>query len=311
MKILFLVIIIQFCFTPNVVWSSDEPHSETIIYELLERKYGSSKVPVELIIPSKPKRTPVPLIITQHGSSRDGGFLRKSIVQTDEYSKRLVKAANERGFAIAVIDAFYNKGLKPSQKQKFPQAAVYGRQVAEKLSKNRKLDPNNFFYTGFSYGAHQALMMFKKLEFLDNLKWAGVVAAEPPCTTFIEPQNFPVPLLILKGGESHYTPIPCVTLTKLYKKVGADVELIIFEKSNHFFSHNGTIGKGIAFNGCDDNPVIISKSRRGAVFLDGTKATRAIINKKCFTKTSGSGKSREDLDRAVKSALNFIESNLR
>jgi dienelactone hydrolase len=288
-----------------------QSQGETIIYELEEKKYGKSKVPIEIIFPPNPIRTPIPLIITQHGSTRDAGNLSKSIVQTDEYSMRLVKVANETGFAIAVIDAFFNKGLESYQKLKFPNAAVYGRQVAAKLSENKKLDPNNFFYTGFSYGAHQALMMFKKLEFLDNLKWAGVVAAEPPCTTFVEPQKFPVPLLILKGGESHYTPIPCITLTKLYKKVGANVELIIFEKSNHFFSHNGTIGKGIAFNGCDANPVIINKSGKGAVFLDGTKATRAIIRKKCFTRTSGSGKSREDLDRAVKSALHFIKSNLR
>jgi dienelactone hydrolase len=293
------------------VFITPQLQAETIIYELEEKKYGKSKVPIEIIMPSNPVRTPIPLIITQHGSSRDAGNLSQSIVQTDEYSMRLVKIANENGFAIAVIDAFFNKGLKAKQKQKFPNASAYGRQVAGKLLKNKKLDPDNFFYTGFSYGAHQALMMFKKLKFSDNLKWAGIVAAEPPCTTFVEPQIFPVPLLILKGGESHYTPKPCITLTKLYKKSGANVELIIFEKSNHFFSHNGTIGKGIAFNGCDDNPVIINKSGKGAIFLDGTEATREIVRTKCFTRTSGIGKSREDLDRAIKSAFDFFKKNLR
>jgi hypothetical protein len=33
----------------------------------------------------------------------------------------------------------------------------------------------------------------------------------------------------------------------------------IFPKSNHFFSHNEKILKGIAFNGFGDNAVVISK----------------------------------------------------
>jgi dienelactone hydrolase len=308
MKRLVLIIIILFCFTSNVVWSSEESHSETIIYELVEPKYGSSKVPVELLIPSKPTRTPVPLIITQHGSTRDGGYLQKSIVQTDEYSKRLVKAANEWGFAIAVIDAFYNKGLNSSQKLKFPKARIYGRQVALALSENKKLDSKNFFYTGFSYGGSQANMMIEKKYFGKRLSWAGIVAAEPGCTVFIKPRAFSVPLLVLKGGESHYAPKPCITMIKLYQNAGAKVELIIFPKSNHFFSHNGYLTKGLAFNGCDENPILIF--RGSGEFLDGTKVTKR-SRKKCFTNNAGGGKSREDLDTAVKSAMKFFKRNLR
>ena len=33
-----------------------------------------------------------------------------------------------------------------------------------------ELDPNNFFYTGFSYGGHAALMLMNNLEFGDNNK---------------------------------------------------------------------------------------------------------------------------------------------
>ena len=119
----------------SVVFITPQLQAETIIYELEEKKYGKSKVPIEIIMPSNPVRTPIPLIITQHGSSRDAGNLSQSIVQTDEYSMRLVKIANENGFAIAVIDAFFNKGLKAKQKQKFPNASAYGRQVAKKYLK--------------------------------------------------------------------------------------------------------------------------------------------------------------------------------
>ena len=47
------------------------------------------------------------------------------------------------------------------------------------------------------------------LEFGDSKKWAGVVALEPPCNMFYKPRNFGTPLLVIKGGKSHYEPKPC------------------------------------------------------------------------------------------------------
>ena len=78
-------------------------------------------------------------------------------------------------------------------------------------------------------------MMIEKKYFGKGLSWAGIVAAESACTVFIKPRAFSLPLLVLKGGQSHYTPMPCITMIKLYQNAGAKVELIIFPKSNHFF----------------------------------------------------------------------------
>ena len=266
-------------------------------------------MPVEIIIPDNPIKKPIPLIILQHGSTRDAGNISNGIVQTDVQMKKLSEAALNNGFAVAIIDAFYKKNVKSNQKTKFPQAQVYAKQVASYFSKHPELDSNNFFYTGFSYGGHAALRLMKDLEFGDKRKWAGIVSLEPPCNIFHEPRNFVAPILVLKGGESHYEPKPCKTMIDLYASAGADASLKIFPKSNHFFSHNGKIVKGVAFNGCGDNPVIIGINN-SLKFLDGSQANPKIVRKKCFTKTAGSGKSREDLKLAINASIEFFKSKL-
>jgi len=307
MNIKFFNKLISFIFL--LLITSSQSLSETIELELSEKKYGTSKVPVELIIPENPIKKPIPLIILQHGSTRDAGNISNGIVQTDVQMKKLSEAALNNGFAVAIIDAFYKKNIKSNQKTKFPHANVYAKQVASYFSKNSELDSNNFFYTGFSYGGHAALRLMKDLEFGDKRKWAGIVSLEPPCNIFHEPRNFITPILVLKGGESHYEPKPCKTMIDLYASAGADASLKVFPKSNHFFSHNGKIVKGVAFNGCGDNPVIIGIDN-SLKFLDGSQANPKIVRKKCFTKTAGSGKSREDLKLALDASIEFFKSKL-
>ena len=321
MNIKFFNKLISFIFI--LLITSSQSLSETIELELSEKKYGTSKVPVELIIPENPIKKPIPLIILQHGSSRDAGNILNGIVQTDVQMKKLSEAAINNGFAVAIIDAFYKKNIKSNQKNKFPHANVYAKQVASyfpdavrvaiKLakiySKDNRIEKSKIFYTGFSYGGHAALRLMKDLEFGDKRKWAGIVSLEPPCNIFHEPRNFITPILVLKGGESHYGPKPCKTMIDLYASAGADASLKIFPKSNHFFSHNGKIVKGVAFNGCGDNPVIIGINN-SLKFLDGSQVNRKIVRKKCFTKTAGSGKSREDLKLAINDSIQFFKSKL-
>jgi len=282
--------------------------SETLKLELNERKFGKSEVLVELIFPNK-KSNIFPLIISQHGSTLDAK-IDGSSVRTDEHTKRLLKKAIENGFAVAIVDAFYTHDIKPNQKHRQPWAADYATGIAKFLSEDKRLDPNNFFFSGFSYGGHHAHFLYEKLNFTDKYSWAGIIAAEPPCNAFFQAKKYKTPVLTIKGGESHYKPQPCEILTKLYKDMGTKAEIKIFPKSNHFFSHNGRITKGIAFNGCNENPIIM-KSFENWTFLNGEKANRKIAIKKCMTKTSGSGKTREDLDFAIDETINFVKQNLR
>jgi dienelactone hydrolase len=287
----------------------DIASAETIVMELTDRKFGKSEVPIEFVMPTQPRQKPVPLVILQHGSTQDAKNIFNGSVNTDVHQYQLAKEALKNGFAVAIVDAFYKKDLKPGDKSKFPQAHVYAQQIAKYFSQNSELDKNNFFYSGFSYGAHSVTMLMNNLYFSGSYKWAGLVSAEPPCGRFHEPRAFIAPLLTIKGGESHYKTKPCQIMTDLYKQAGSQAEIFILPKSNHYFSHNGKFVKGLAVNGCADNPVIIKQSG-GAMFLDGTKATKKIIKKKCYTKQAGSGKSREDLEQAITISVEFFIKNL-
>ena len=117
MNIKFFNKLISFIFL--LLITSSQSLSETIELELSEKKYGTSKVPVELIIPENPIKKPIPLIILQHGSTRDAGNISNGIVQTDVQMKKLSEAALNNGFAVAIIDSFYKKMLKVIKKLNF------------------------------------------------------------------------------------------------------------------------------------------------------------------------------------------------
>lgn len=126
--------------------------TKTEMIALNERVFGPKLLPVEVSIPDTGKG-PFPLIIYQHGSSRDGHTFEGSVGKTDEHGTRLKKAALAQGFAFAALDAFHDKGLAPSDKTKFPKAEQYANQLRSSLLvRFAQLDPKNTFYSGFSYG---------------------------------------------------------------------------------------------------------------------------------------------------------------
>ena len=283
--------------------------AETLKIEIEERKFGKSEILVEIALPSTASNKKLPLIITQHGSTLDAK-IEGSKVRTDEHSKRLLQKAIKEGFAVAVVDAFYTHDIKPNQKHSQPWAADYAKGLAALLSEDSRFDPKNFFFSGFSYGGHHAHFLFEDLNFTSDHSWAAIVAAEPPCNAFFEAKKYKTSVLTLKGGESHYKPRPCEILTELYQRKGTEAKLIVFPKSNHFFSHNGQITKGIAFNGCNDNPIIM-QTNGVWTFLNGEPANRKLAVKRCMTKIGGSGRTREDLDLAIDATISFFKEKLR
>ena len=105
--------------------------AETIILELNDKKYGKASVPIEFDMPEKRIKTPVPLVILQHGSTQDASDIFGGSVDTDVHQYRLAKFALLNGFPVAVVDAFYKKGLRPGDKRKFPNAHSYAMQRFE------------------------------------------------------------------------------------------------------------------------------------------------------------------------------------
>ena len=70
---------------------------------------NNPEVLVEISLP-KDIKGKLPVIITQHGSTRDGKKIEDGSI--DEYSKRIIEEGIKQGFAVAAIDAFYKKKLR-------------------------------------------------------------------------------------------------------------------------------------------------------------------------------------------------------
>ena len=248
-----------------------------------------------------------PLIIHQHGSTRDGVEFEAWGGATDEWGKRIVEAGLDRGYAVALIDAFFDRGIKPGDKLKFPSAVNIALKLGKILSDNEKIDKSNIFYTGFSYGASQVLKL-QGDSYSNQEVFKAVVAAEPGCNVVPAPALSNFSTLIIKGGKSHYYPIACRSYFEVIKKINK-VEYVLIPEVDHYFSLNGKIGKGKAFNGCSDN-IILFYADGTLKHLDGTLTNRKEAKQKCMTNEAGGGKTREKLDEAINLALNFFDKKL-
>ena len=222
--------------------------AEYLKFNSTDQKFPNhSEVLVEISFPKK-NAGKLPLIITQHGSTRDGKKIQDGA--TDEYSTRIIKEGTKQGFAVAAIDAFYKKPVKANEKTRFPDALNYANELRKILIEDERFDKERFFYTGFSYGAQQVL---KTIGAPYNNKnpnaWKAVASAEPGCNLFQKPVKLNFPVLIIKGEESHYYVEPCKILEQELLKEGNKVELVNIPKANHFFSTKGEIVKVLQLMG--------------------------------------------------------------
>ena len=307
---LFLIIFTSNSFSKIEIKKVKKHNIELIKFQSPDRRFpGKNDVIAQIHFP-KNINGKLPVIIFQHGSNRDGMKFKKWGGKTDEMGGRLAKRGVEEGYAVAVLDSFYKKGIKPSDKKKMPNAIFFALVLKNILSEDPRFDPNRFFYSGFSYGAGNALKLYSPVLARTNPPWKALVAAEPGCNTAQYPAKISSKGLIIKGEESHYYPPACIYYHKLLQKVGNDVELVTIPKVNHFFSLNGVIGKGVAVNGCTNN-IALRYPDGSFKFADGTPTTRQEIIKKCITNEAGVGKTREKLDEAVDLTVNFFNKHNR
>ena len=282
--------------------------SEYLKFNSQDEKFPNhSEVLVEISLPKKFSGK-LPVIITQHGSTRDGKKIKDGA--TDEYSKRIIKAGIKEGFAVAALDAFYKKPIKATDKTLFPDALNYANELRKILIKDERFDKDRFFYTGFSYGAQQVL---KTISAPYNNKnpnaWKAIASAEPGCNVFHQPIKFNHPVLIIKGEESHYYIEPCEILEKELLRKGNKVKLVNIPQANHFFSTNGEIGKGVAVNGCRYDPIVRMPDGKLRLY-SGARISRKEAKRKCITSESGKGKNRKKLNEAVNLTIAFFKKNL-
>lgn len=302
--VLFGVLSIYSC----VEMATEKSTYTTEVFKFKSTSRGVEKPVIAMIAIPLKVNVPLPVIITQHGSSRDGVVFTGGEGRTDEYSTRLIREGTKRGFAIVALDALYKTSIKPIDKGKFPNAFQYALDLKNFLATDSRFDQDNLFYTGFSYGASQVNKSIDIRTDFKSLPWRAVAAVEPGCNVISEPVKVSFPILLIKGSESHYYLEPCQYFERLLRAVGNEVTLSIIEGANHFFSTNGRITEGIAVNGCRFNPII--RKQDGTVqFSDGSPATRRLSKQKCYTKEAGSGKNRLLLDGVIDQVLDFFDAH--
>ncbi len=284
----------------------EEKNIVVLKFKVPDKKFPNRDYVLAQIHFPKILNTKFPLIIHQHGSTRDGVEFEVWGGKTDEWGRRLVDVGLDRGYAVAIIDAFYDRDLKPGDKLKFPRAVNIALKLGKILSDSEKIDKSKIFYTGFSYGAEQVLNL-QGGWYSNQGVFKAVVAAEPGCNVKPAPALSNFSTLIIKGSKSHYYPIACRSYFEVIKKINK-VEYALIPEADHYFSLNSKIGKGKAFNGCSDNIILIYPDGTWK-HLDGTLTNQKEARQKCMTNEAGGGKTREKLDEAINMALSFFDKH--
>ena len=306
--IFFLTFVILFnskVFSDIEVKKIKDKNIEVIKFQAPDRNFPNNDDVLAQIYFPKNNNKKLSVIIHQHGSTRDGLKFKKWGGKTDEWGKRLIDKGTERGYVVALLDTFYKRELKPTDKEKFPNAVLAAFELSYILSQDERFDKSKIFYTGFSYGASNVMKLQDERSAYNNI-FKAAVAAEPSCNIVSNPYKTKTVTLIIKGEESHYYPVACEYYFNMIKKMGNEIEYVSIPKVNHFFSLNGSITTGKAVNGCSNN-IVIRLPKRKFKFADGTPTSREEVLKKCYTTEAGKGRTREKLDEAIDIALNFID----
>ena len=304
----FLVLLLScsFSFSEIEVKKFESENIEVIKFQVPDKKFPKKDNVLAQIHFPQNMNGKVPLIIHQHGSERDGIKFKKWGGKTDAWGSKIITAGLERGYAVAVIDAFYKRGLTADKKTKFPNPVNIALKLGDILSADNRVQSSKMYYTGFSFGADW-IMMLQGQNYVDQKIFTAVVAAEPGCNALANPVKSNLSTLIIKGTDSHYYPIACESYFEVVKNVGNKIEYASIPKVNHYFSLNGKIGKGKAFNGCSNNIILIN-SDGSMKHRDGSDVGKKGWSK-CFTRESGKGKARQKLNEAINLALDFFDKN--
>ena len=120
--LLILIIFTSNSFSKIEIKKVKKHNIELIKFQSPDNKFpGKDDIVAQIHFP-KNFNGKLPVIIHQHGSSRDGSKFKKWGGKTDEWGKRISKEGVKRGYAVVLIDAFYKRGIKPKNKGKFPNA---------------------------------------------------------------------------------------------------------------------------------------------------------------------------------------------
>ena len=151
MKKVLIIILLSFFYngTANAdnsyeIKNFEEKNIVVLKFKVPDKKFPNKDYVLAQIHFPKILNTKFPLIIHQHGSTRDGVEFEAWGGKTDEWGRRLVDLSLDRGYAVAIIDAFYDRDLKPGDKLKFPRAVNIALKLGKILSDSEKIINRKF-----------------------------------------------------------------------------------------------------------------------------------------------------------------------
>ena len=227
-----------------------------------------------LILPEE-RQDSYPLVICMHGSMGWG-------ISSQDHSINFLK----NGFAIFKVHSFESRNVKSIYQDQMQVTVAmsltdcYG--ALKHLSVHPKIDENNIFIAGWSFGGSTAVYaawepMAEKLA-PNGERFKGYLAFYPGAYVWPEEMRWDVnPILSLIGRDDDYTPsILIENLSNAINKAGGNSTVILYENSHHSFDRVDPVKFLPDAIALSDKPSIIDK--HGNLFFENDSGERFEMN---------------------------------
>ena len=227
-----------------------------------------------LILPEE-KQDSYPLVICMHGSMGWG-------ISSQDHSINFLK----NGFAIFKVHSFESRNVKSIYQDQMQVTVAMSLtdcyEALKHLSVHPKIDENNIFIAGWSFGGSTAVYaawepMAEKLA-PNGERFKGYLAFYPGAYVWPEEMRWDVnPILSLIGRDDDYTPsILIENLSNAINKAGGNSTVILYENSHHSFDRVDPVKFLPDAIALSDKPSIIDK--HGNLFFENDSGERFEMN---------------------------------
>ena len=227
-----------------------------------------------LILPEE-KQDSYPLVICMHGSMGWG-------ISSQDHSINFLK----NGFAIFKVHSFESRNVKSIYQDQMQVTVAMSLtdcyEALKHLSVHPKIDENNIFIAGWSFGGSTAVYaawepMAEKLA-PNGERFKGYLAFYPGAYVWPEEMRWDVnPILSLVGRDDDYTPsILIENLSNAINKAGGNSTVILYENSHHSFDRVDPVKFLPDAIALSDKPSIIDK--HGNLFFENDSGERFEMN---------------------------------
>ena len=227
-----------------------------------------------LIFPEE-KQDSYPLVICMHGSM---GW----VISSQDHSINFLK----NGFAIFKVHSFESRNVKSIYQDQMQVTVAMSLtdcyEALKHLSVHPKIDENNIFIAGWSFGGSTAVYaawepMAEKLA-PNGERFKGYLAFYPGAYVWPEEMRWDVnPILSLIGRDDDYTPsILIENLSNAINKAGGNSTVILYENSHHSFDRVDPVKFLPDAIALSDKPSIIDK--HGNLFFENDSGERFEMN---------------------------------